>query len=251
MPGKKAPPPEGAPEWMVTFGDMMSLLLVFFISLVSMSEMKRERFEQAAQSLRKAFGGFKGGIGTMPIETTDSNTLIQKILDELETAEFKDNKGDSDELGIRGKDFRVTNIRDGMKIDVGGKIAFDRFSAEMKPEARELVSKTAQQLRGYNTRILVRGHATREPLPKDSPFKNARELSFARAMAVVRELEASGVRPIRIIPMAVGDAEPFVRQAYTEDRRALNRRVEILVTEDLVDDYAGTPATDLKELSDG
>jgi len=247
VPGKKVEEPEGAPEWVVTFGDMMSLLLVFFISLVSMSEMKRERFEQAAQSIRKAFGGFQGGIGTMPIETTDANSLIQKILDELKTAEFKDKKGDSDELGIHGKDFRVTNIRDGMKVDVGGKIAFDRFSAELKPQARRLVSKTAKQLRGYNTRILVRGHATREPLPADSKFADARELSFARAMAVVKELEASGVRSIRIIPMAVGDAEPLVRQAYTEDRRALNRRVEILVTEDLVDDYAGTPAHDIKE----
>ncbi len=251
MPGKKQEAQGGAPEWMVTFGDMMSLLLVFFISLVSMSEIKRERFEQAVQSIQNAFGGYPGGIGTMPVEMSDSNTLIQKIFDQLKTSEFTDHKGDSDEVGIRGKDFRVTNIRDGMKIDVGGKIAFDRFSAEMKTEARELVSMTAQKLRGYNTRLLVRGHATREPLPKDSMFKDARELSFARAMAVVRELEASGVRPIRIIPMAVGDAEPLVRQAYTEDRRALNRRVEILVTEDLVDDYAGTPATDLKELSDG
>lgn len=229
----------------------MSLLLVFFIALVSMSEMKQERFQQAVQSLRKAFGGYPAGFGTMPIATNDTNSLIQKILDEIETSKYRNKKGDSDDEGIQGREFRVTNVRDGMKVDVGGKIAFDRFSAELKSDARELVSKTSQQLRGYNTRILVRGHATREPLPKDSEFKDARELSFARAMAVVKELEASGVRPIRIIPMAVGDAEPFVRQAYTEDRRALNRRVEILVTEDLVDDYAGTPANDLKELSDG
>jgi len=50
----------------------------------------------------------------------------------------------------------------------------------------------------------------------------------------------------------VGDAEPLVRQAYTEDRRALNRRVEILVTEDLISDYAGsTPADELEESPDG
>ena len=56
----------------------------------------------------------------------------------------------------------------------------------------------------------------------------------------------------RLALVAVGDSEPLVRQAYTEERRSLNRRVEVLVTEDLIDDYAGTtPAEELKESSDG
>ncbi len=248
---KKERAPAGAPEWVVTFGDMMSLLLVFFISLVAMSEIKQDKFQQAVESLRRAFGGFEGGIGTMPIETNDANTLIEKLI-ELDIPINMDKKGDSDEEGVRGKKFRVTNVRDGIQVVVGGKIAFDRFSATLKPEAADLVAKTAEQLRGYNTRILIRGHATREQLPEDSEFADARDLSYARARAVSRQLEEHGVRSIRIIPVAVGDAEPFVRQAYTEERRALNRRVEILVTEDLIEDYAGTtPADELKESSDG
>ena len=118
--------------------------------------------------------------------------------------------------------------------------------------ARELVAKTAQILRGYNTKILIRGHATRERLPDDSLYEDARDLSYARAKAVARELERNGVRPIRLLLVGVGDTEPLVRQTYTEERRALNRRVEILVTEDLIEDYAGsTVADDLKESSDG
>ena len=62
---------------MVTFGDMMSLLLVFFIALVAMSEIKKDKFQQALESLRRAFGGFDAGIGTMPIETNSANTLIE------------------------------------------------------------------------------------------------------------------------------------------------------------------------------
>ena len=107
-------------------------------------------------------------------------------------------------------------------------------------------------LRGYNTKILVRGHATREPLPGDSLYEDARDLSYARARAVALELERSGVRRVRLTLVGVSDTEPLVRQAYTEERRALNRRVELLVTEDLIDDYAGsTLADDLKESSDG
>ncbi|MCH7595600.1 MAG: OmpA family protein [Planctomycetes bacterium] len=242
---------QGAPEWVLTYGDMMSLLLCFFIALVSMSEIKQDRFQQAVESLQRAFGGFKGGIGTMPIETNTANTMIQKLM-ELEVPILTDKAGDSDEEGIHGRKFRVTNVRDGLQVVVGGRIAFGRFEAELKPEARELIVKTAEQLRGYNTRILVRGHTTHEPLPADSIYDDKRDLAYARARAVSDALEANGVRAIRIIPIAVGDAEPFVRQAYTEERRALNRRVEILVTENLVKDYAGSaPANDQKGTSDG
>ena len=253
MPGsKKQSAQAGAPEWMVTYGDAMTLLLCFFVILVSMSEIKEdERFQQVMESLRQAFGGHVGSTGTVPIKNDPTNTLIAKLL-ELEIPELTDQKGDSDEKGIHGRKFRVTNVRDGLEVVVGGLITFERFSATLKPEARELIANTALRLRGYNTKLLVRGHTTREPLPEDSLYEDARDLSFARAKAVARELTESGVRPVRIVLVAAGDTEPLVRQAYTEKRRALNRRVEILVTEDLIDDYAGSTLVDeLKESSDG
>lgn len=233
--------PKGAPEWMVTYGDTMTLLLCFFVIIVSMSEVKKdERFQQVMESLRRAFGGYKGSVGNVPIPNEPTNTLIARLL-EIETPVYVDKKGDSDEEGIKGKNFRVTNVRDGIEVVVGGRVAFDRFSATLKPEARDLIAQTAQRLRGYNTKILVRGHTTREVLPREAQYKDSRDLSYARAIAVAEELERHGVRAIRLLPVAVGDTEPLVRQAYTEERRANNRRVEILVTEDLVDDYAGTP----------
>lgn len=240
---KKEEPMVGAPEWVVTYGDMMSLLLVFFIALVSMSEIKQDRFQQAVESLQQAFGGFDGDLGQMPVELPTKNTLLERLL-ELEIPVNTDKRGDSHDEGVEGKKYRVTDVRDGLKVVVGGKIAFDRFSADLRPEARELVVKTADVIRGYNTRIMVRGHATNEPLPPDSPYKDARDLSYARARAIVDELVAARVRANRLIPLAIGDNEPYVRQAYTEERRALNRRVEIVVTEDLVEDFAGTRAAD-------
>jgi chemotaxis protein MotB len=237
---------------MVTYGDAMTLLLCFFVIIVSMSEVKQDqRFQEVIDSLRKAFGGYVGAVGTVPIQNTPTNTLIAKLL-ELETPIVVKKKGDADEEGIEGRKFRVTNVRDGLEVVIGGRITFDRFSATLQPEARDLVAKTAERLRGYNTKILVRGHATREPLPPDALYEDARDLSFARAAAVARELEKSGVRRVRMVLVACADTEPVVRQAYTEERRALNRRVEILVTEDLVEDYAGTtPADEMKESSDG
>ncbi len=242
----------GAPEWMVTYGDTMTLLLCFFVIIVSMSEIKEDqRFQQVMESLRIAFGGYQGAVGAVPIVNVPANTLIARLL-ELETPIYTKNKGDSDEEGIHGKKFRVTNVRDGLEIVVGGRITFERFSATLIPEGRDLIAKTAERLRGYNTKILIRGHATRETLPEDSFYEGAYDLSYARAQAVARELEANGVRRVRMLLVAAGDTEPLVRQAYTEQRRALNRRVEILVTEDLIDDFAGsTLADDLEKNSDG
>ena len=244
--------PKGAPEWLVTYGDAMTLLLCFFVIIVSMSEVKQDqRFQAVMESLRRAFGGYVGAVGSLPLENTSTNTLIQKLL-ELEVPIYKKEQGDSDEQGIHGKKFRVTNVRDGLEVVVGGRITFGRFSATLKPEARDLLAKTAERIRGYNTKILVRGHTTREPLPSDSLYEDARDLSYARARAAAQVLIENGVRPRRLALVAVGDGEPLVRQAYTEERRSLNRRVEVLVTEDLIDDYAGsTLAEELKESSDG
>lgn len=244
---------KGAPEWMVTYGDTMTLLLCFFVIIVSMSEVKEnERFQRVMESLRKAFGGYSGSVGALPIENIPENSLLQKLL-EIEIPRLKEiTRGDTEVEGIHGKKFRVTNVRDGIEVVVGGTITFPRFSAVLMGEGRELIAMTAERIRGYNTKILVRGHATREALLEDSLYADARDLSYARARAVMRELEANGLRTVRLIPVALGNTEPLVQQAYTEQRRALNRRVEILVTEDLIDDYAGsTLADEMKESSDG
>jgi len=237
---------------MVTYSDTMTLLLCFFVIIVSFSEVKKDqRFQAVMESIRRAFGGYEGGYGLMPIPDLPTNSLLAKLV-ELEIPKYSDKEGDSDEEGIHGKRFRVTNVRDGVEVVVGGHITFERFSATLKAEGRELIAKTADRLRGYNTRILVRGHATREALPSDCVYQDKRDLAFARAKAVANELVASGVRGERLVLVAVGDAEPLLRQAYSEERLALNRRVELLVTEELVDDYAGSNLKESeKENSDG
>ncbi len=252
MAKKKKEQPAGAPEWMVTYGDAMTLLLCFFVIIVSMSEIKQDlKFQQVLESLRMTFGGYEGATSAVPNDIQTANTLI-KLLMELEPREQTQKKGDSEDEGIEGKKFRVTNVRDGIEVVIGGKITFKRFSATLLPEARELVAKTSERIRGYKTKILVRGHTTREPLPEDSMYKDKRDLSYERAVSIARELEANGVDPQRLVIVALGDTEPLAKQAYTEERRALNRRVEILVTEDLVEDYTGsTILDDLEEVSDG
>ena len=136
--GKKRAVESGAPAWMVTYGDAMTLLLCFFVILVSMSEIKKnQRFQQVMESLRRAFGGYVGAAGPLPVEDIPANALITKLL-EIDMPVTPVKQGDADEEGIHGRRFRVTNVRDGLEVVVGGRITFDRFSAALKQEGRDL-----------------------------------------------------------------------------------------------------------------
>jgi chemotaxis protein MotB len=249
---KKSEARAGAPEWMVTYGDAMTLLLCFFVIIVSMSEVKEDqKFLDVLESLRVTFGGQQGAIRTVPSDKTAANMLIKK-LKEIVLKPHKERESKADDEGVEGKKFRVTDVRNGIEVVIGGKITFERFSATLKPEARELIDKVAILIRGYNTKILVRGHTTRELLPEDALYADAYDLSYERTKAVAAALTENGIRPERLVRVALGNTEPLVRQAYTDERRAMNRRVEILVTEDLIEEYAGsTLAEEWEESSDG
>ena len=106
---------KGAPDWMVTYGDMMTLLLCFFVILLSMSEMKKDKkFHEVMDSIRAAFG-YDGTIGVVPIMATSKNSLVEQ-LNKVVLPDNTKHEGDSDEEGIDGRVFRVTNVRDGVQL---------------------------------------------------------------------------------------------------------------------------------------
>jgi len=227
---------------MVTFGDMMSLLLCFFVIIVSMSEIKKDdKFRQVVASLREAFG-YESAVGNTPMDTDSINSLIQQLQTVIIPPDLKE-RGDADEEGIEGRVYRVTDVREGIHIEIGGRITFDRYSAVLRPFGGELIRQIADKIRGKNNIIKVTGHATREPLPENHLYSDSIDLSYARARAVADELIRTGVRRERIRVVAAGSAAPVERDDYTEELRARNRRVEIVVTEALVEEYAGQPFT--------
>jgi len=246
----KKPELAGAPEWMVTFGDMMSLLLCFFVIIVSMSEVKKdERFKQVMESIRTAFGS-SGEIHTVFTDILEPNALLKK----LQTIVIPRNpdKGDSDDPGLKGKVFRVTDVRDGIEVQIGGRVTFERFSAALKPNGEFLIAQVAEKIKGHNTIIKVTGHATREPLPTDSSWPDPWSLSYARARSVADALIENGIRSERLRLIAAGDTAPLVREAYDEETRSVNRRVELVVTEATIDDYSvETFSDERQESTDG
>lgn len=226
-------PPAGVPEWVVTYGDMMSLLLTFFIMLVSMSEMKTDdgKYRAMMDALEQVFGPNFGRYSA-PGDSFPTSSMFSKLASLGVSADGGMEKSNRKAKGAGGPNDTVKRIRDGKVVTLGGPAVFERFSAEIGPQLEKDLELLLVVFADKTNRVEVRGHATPEPLPPDSPYKDAMDLSFARAHAVAKFLMARGIPRERIRVSAAGDSEPrnLVRGA---DAQSVNRRVDLF----LVDSY--------------
>ena len=247
MARKKCKCPDGVPEWGVTFGDMMSLLLCFFILLAAFSEPKKDReFQEVIKAIQEAFG-YTGGSGMAPtldapttsvITITDAISLYKEQFKQVSTA---------DDPGVTGKQTTVQTLREGMQFRIGGWLTFDPGSAELKEEAKVELARIAELMRGKNNKVEVRGHTSNNDLPPDSPFVHTNadqalwDLSYARAMAVRDFLTAppQGIDPARVRVAACANTEPLRTRVYDGNDVAVNRRIEVVVVEALLQEYQG------------
>lgn len=234
---KRRPKKEhGVPEWVVTFGDMMALLLTFFILLQVFSELKRDHeYQRVMNAIREAFG-YSGGIGVLPMD----NPPLRSIIEQLEMMNLKNMEdtriSQSDAPGISGPHLRVTKVRDGIVFTIGGSTGFDELSAVVKPHVREDLGKLATVLAGRKNKIVIRGHAAAKYIPVGESWRDLDELAFYRARNIKDTLVEMGLddRVFRI--EAVGTREPVRPRAVDPGDMAENRRVEIILTEQLVEE---------------
>jgi chemotaxis protein MotB len=236
----KCPPP-GAPDWVMTYGDMMSLLLTFFILLAALSELKKEdEFQAIVEQVKKSFG-MQGGGGRVAAPDDPKLTLMKR----LESVQFLQQRhrqqSNADDPGIEGRQREVTKVREGMKFVVGGRITFEPGSAELTEYAKRQLDAVASQMRGLNNKLELRGHAAAMELVDNdqAKFRNLWDLSYARARSVMEYLTSPelGIRAERVRLIANADREPLEKRVYTADEQEPNRRVEVLVSESLVKDF--------------
>ncbi|WP_428386537.1 OmpA/MotB family protein [Mucisphaera sp.] len=232
--------PAGAPEWMVTYGDMVTLLLCFFVLIVSFSEIKREdEFQAVVEEIKKAFG-MKGGGGKLPTDDDPELSLIQKLEEvELNPTPVQ-SKADIEDPSIEGKNPEVRTIREGELYAVGGRLIFEPGSAELTDQAKQQLQPVIEQVRGFNNIIMIRGHAAQlELMAGHSDYPDLWQLSFARAKSVFDYLTDTdvGLRADRFRLTGVADLEPVIQRAYTLESQQSNRRAEVIVSASIVDDY--------------
>ncbi|MBN2374911.1 MAG: OmpA family protein [Sedimentisphaerales bacterium] len=250
MARKKKPKLEGAPEYMVTYGDMMTLLLCFFVILVSMSEMKQDqKFQKVAESMKRAFG-YQGGAGFITGQIPPTNTL-EKRLTHLLIRKFRLQIGKSSDEGIEGENPSVQTVREGLEFTIGGQVSFEPGKAVLLDAAKKQLGLFAETIMGMNNKIRIQGHTARIPPNLYQPFNTLDDLSYARGMAVKDYLISKGLREQRIAVEVCGDNEPIRTQAYDTNSRTANDRVSIIVTENLIEEYLGSPEKETENILEG
>ena len=220
------PPQPGAPAWMLTYGDMMSLLLCFFVMLLAFSTMERERFKVVSGFIRDAFG-------VQSVRRTPDPPASAALLDSSASMpahararvfeQARDAlRGVAPELGAE-----VLLEDRGVRIRLHNGPLFEAASARLEPAAGAPLSRVAALIREAGAWATVEGHSDNLPL-RGTAFPSNWELSAARAGAVVRFLTAHGLAPVRLEAVGHADTRP-VGDNTTEEGRRRNRRVEILV----------------------
>ncbi len=243
-------PPAGAPDWIVTYGDMMTLLLTFFILLAAMSELRREeQWQSISDSVKRTFGMDKGSAGRYLLAANPVSTPLPQP-DDFDNQDTTRNRSQSTDVGVDGDQRAVTRVREGMEFVLGGRITFAPGSAELTPDARDRLKRLLNEIRGRNNKVEIRGHAaTMErtiALTPDvvadpnAPDRDLYELSYDRARSVLDYLTGPEVGLPRELfrVVACADAEPLVLRRYTVADQEDNRRVELVVSEALTEELA-------------
>jgi chemotaxis protein MotB len=224
--------PKCLPGWLAAFGDLMSLLLTFFVLLLSMSTMDRNKIAEAIGSLNGAMSVLEGGIQTevshlrqqfaVPLENQDetSDAVNRISATVIEANEFIDNGG--------GPAITVEDAEDGFMISLPSSLLFKNGSAEIVGDDSFLFLKRVSQIITEfpkDVEVSVRGYTDNIPI-QASPYPDNWNLSAARAISVVKELVKNGVDPAKAHGAGFGEYRPIATNKTPEGREK-NRRVEI------------------------
>ena len=257
----------GIPAWVVTFADLMSLLMCFFVLLLSFSEIDAMKFKQIAGELSKAFGvqrdvpALEIPMGTSPIfdkfspgkpEPTPIDQVRQQTSEELPQldtlraeleAELEQKVAATTEKQVEFnmqaiKDVLEQELTDGrlqmeqdrkrVIIRIEERGSFQSGSAVMTEDFEEILFRISEVLSQLPGEITVEGHT--DDIPISTPrFNSNWDLSAARASSVANALLATGaVEARRLKVQGYADTRPRASNEWPETR-ALNRRVEIVV----------------------
>ncbi len=249
----------GAPAWMATFADLMSLLMCFFVLLLSFSEMDVQKYKQVAGSMKFAFGIQKkikvddipkgtsiiareftpGRPDPTPIKVINQHTVDDfsnslrtinaAIRQEVQDMAKAMVKSLSEEIHAGVLDLVME--ADSVRVRIRENDSFPSGSAKLQKQFFPILARIAGALKDTEGRIVVAGHTDNVPISTQL-YPSNWVLSSARAATVVHHLaEVQNTDPSRMEIRAYADTVPVVPND-TEENKAKNRRVEIIVNYD-------------------
>ena len=224
---------ECLPAWLAAFGDLMSLLLCFFVLLLSMSSMDAKKVSEAIGSLSGAMSVLEGGTKTeISSQRIQESTPIESQDETSDTVNrVKQAAGDANEMMEKseGPTITVEEAQDGFVIALPGALLFKPDSATIENQDALLFLKRMALIieeLPKDMQVSVQGHTDNTNPSASSIFKDNWELSTARAISVLHELLLDGVDPVRVSAAGYAQYNP-VATNMTKTGREKNRRVEL------------------------
>ena len=223
----------GVPEWVVTFGDMMSLLLTFFIMLMSMSEVKEEqRYQAMIDSLRKRFGHENAMISVIPGKVTPRNSALERLASMGRSRRVDIMKGGAKVKAPVGESPLVMQTPASERSTTGGIIYFPDGGWQLGEKQKRTLQNIAKTLGGKPQKIEIRGHTSNKPLPEGSPFRDHWDLAYSRCNEAREYLVKIGINPRRI-RIAVAASNELRHTGNDPLLARENSRVEIFMLTEL------------------
>lgn len=229
---------EGAPEWLISFADMVLLMMGFFVILFAMNIADKSgadgaeagvgsgiEWDEFVYEVRKAFNN--------PIPLDSSNPEEQRFIEAyLQKSQEQDGQSVPGSLdpGLEGDHDTVHTVRTSEYYGLGAVVSFNNDLSRLDEVSTRRIDELAERIRGMSSIIEVRGHATSAEAYRDP--QQAVQLAFDRALTASRRLAEQGVRWERIRILSASDQDPL--QALPQDAGTdrTNARVEILVVDE-------------------
>jgi chemotaxis protein MotB len=221
---------ENLERWLVTYADLITLLLAFFIMMYTFSKQDAQKHQEVAGRLKAIFRGGSsivkegGGIGQKVVGASPGSAGAGRGIE----AELENQIAAMADANDEGQKISVFRDERGIVIRIMDRAFFDEGRAELKEAAKSALRKIVPILEKSNNHVSIEGHTDDVPI-NTAEFKSNWELSTRRATEVVRHLiEKYGFLPNRISASGYAEYRPVAANDTDRDR-ALNRRIEIIL----------------------
>lgn len=219
--GKKGPG-QRAPHWMITYADMVTLLMCFFVLLTAISKVEVEKFRKVMGALKGALGVLEPTRGPVVYEPEFADIQRRNLVEALiQLKEYLKSEGLEQAVSVEF-------MEEGAHIRISNPLLFDLGKANLKSTVLPVLKQLARIARDMPYELQVEGHTCDLPI-HTSQFPSNWELSAARALNVVKYLAYhEGVDPARLSAVGYGEYRPIAPNDSKENR-AKNRRAEIYI----------------------
>ncbi|MFH5187526.1 flagellar motor protein MotB [Paenibacillus sp. TAB 01] len=241
---------ENHERWLITYADLITLLLIFFVIMYAMSKIDNEKYQVLAQALSFEFKQSESvlpmGEGVLGRVSTAKALDGEKTQDDEKDKKEKEEKEEKEQREKQLEDLlkkvqtyieqnnlqaqvAAANTPRGVAVTLNDLFLFDLGKADLKKDAYPILDQLASLIPTLNTTISIEGHTDNLPLATGSIYRDNWGLSNERSLSVLRYfINKEGLDPKKFISTGYADTRP-VADNNSAENRAKNRRVEIVV----------------------